>query len=54
MGEVEVKKFIAPFALAKLGDEKSEELMHLSLVRAKFCEILAHSQALAIIPPRVS
>ncbi|MBT0587696.1 EAL and HDOD domain-containing protein [Alteromonas oceanisediminis] len=41
MGEVEVKKFIALLALANLSDGKPHELMHMSLVRAKFCELLS-------------
>lgn len=51
MGEVEVKKFIALLALANLGDEKSGELIHLSLIRAKFCEMLGHAKALNNNPP---
>jgi EAL and modified HD-GYP domain-containing signal transduction protein len=41
MGEVEVKKFIALLALAKLREGKPIELMHMSLVRAKFCELIS-------------
>ena len=41
MGELEVKKFIALLALANMGDNKPAELVHLSLVRAKFCELTA-------------
>ena len=41
MGEIEVKKFIALIALANMGDNKPQELVHLSLVRAKFCELTA-------------
>jgi c-di-GMP-related signal transduction protein len=40
MGEVEVKKFIALMSLAKLGEYKPSELMHMALVRAKFCELV--------------
>ena len=41
MGEVEVKKFIALLALAKLREGKPIELMHMSLVHAKFCELIS-------------
>jgi len=41
MGEVEVKKFIALLALANLSEGKPIELMHMSLVRAKFCELMS-------------
>jgi len=39
MGEVELKKFIALLALANLSESEPQELMVMSLVRAKFCEI---------------
>ncbi|MFT5712039.1 MAG: EAL and modified HD-GYP domain-containing signal transduction protein [Glaciecola sp.] len=39
LGEVEVKKFIALLSLASLNDEKPVELLQVSLVRAKFCEL---------------
>ena len=51
MGEVEVKKFIALLALANLGSEKSIELIHLSLVRARFCEMVGQAKALSTNPP---
>lgn len=41
MGEVEVKKFIALLALANLSEGQPSELMHMSLVRAKFCELMS-------------
>ncbi|WP_100658647.1 EAL and HDOD domain-containing protein [Alteromonas flava] len=41
MGEIEVKKFIALLALANLSEGKPIELMHMSLVRAKFCELIS-------------
>ncbi len=41
MGEIEVKKFIALLALANLSEGKPIELMHMSLVRAKFCELMS-------------
>jgi EAL and modified HD-GYP domain-containing signal transduction protein len=51
MGEVEVKKFIALLALANLGSEKSGELIHASLVRAKFCDMLGQIENLGTNPP---
>lgn len=51
MGQVEVKKFIALLALANLGDNKPFELIHLSLIRAKFCELVADAKSLANNPP---
>ena len=39
LGEVEVKKFIALLSLASLNDSKPLELLQVSLVRAKFCEL---------------
>ncbi|MDP5130225.1 MAG: EAL domain-containing protein [Paraglaciecola sp.] len=51
MGEIEVKKFIALVALANLGDSKTIELLHMSLVRAKFCELIGQAMKLAKNPP---
>lgn len=51
MGQVEVKKFVALLALANLGDTKPVELIHLSLVRAKFCDLLAKSRRMSDNPP---
>ncbi|MCV2884290.1 EAL domain-containing protein [Aestuariibacter sp. AA17] len=51
MGEVEVKKFIALLALANLADDKPLELLHLSLVRAKFCDLLAREKCVGDNPP---
>ena len=51
MGEVEIKKFIALLALANLSDDKPLELLHLSLVRAKFCDLLAHERRVGDNPP---
>jgi EAL and modified HD-GYP domain-containing signal transduction protein len=51
MGEVEVKKFIALLALANLADGKSPELVQMSLVRAKFCELVAHARKDKDNPP---
>ena len=51
MGEVEIKKFIALLSLAHLGDEKPLELLHMSLVRAKFFDLLAQERGLHSDPP---
>lgn len=41
MGELELKKFISLIALANLGIHKASELVNLSIIRAKFCSLLA-------------
>lgn len=51
MGEVEVKKFIALLALASLAENQPEELSHLSLVRAKFCDLVAREKGIGHNPP---
>ena len=51
MGEVEIKKFIALLSLANLGDDKPLELLHMSLVRAKFYDLLAQERGLNSDPP---
>lgn len=51
LGEVEIKKFIALLALANLSDEKPVELTHLSLVRAKFCDLVAQERGVGSNPP---
>ncbi|MDC8829956.1 EAL and HDOD domain-containing protein [Alteromonas gilva] len=51
MGEVEIKKFIALLAMAQLGDEKPLELLHMSLVRAKFFDLLAEERGIHSDPP---
>lgn len=51
MGEVEIKKFIALLALANLSDDKPLELLHLSLVRAKFCDLLGIEKNIGSNPP---
>lgn len=38
IGEAELKKFIALLALSDLAEDKTRELMRMSLFRAKFCE----------------
>jgi len=51
MGQIEVKKFVALLALANLGDNKPVELIHLSLVRAKFCDLLGQAKSFSNNPP---
>lgn len=51
MGEIEVKKFIALVALANLGESKTIELLYLSLIRAKFCELIGQARKLPGNPP---
>jgi EAL and modified HD-GYP domain-containing signal transduction protein len=51
MGEVEIKKFIALLALTNLSDDKPLELLHLSLVRAKFCDLLGTEKNIGSNPP---
>ncbi|MFA3791517.1 EAL and HDOD domain-containing protein [Aliiglaciecola sp. SL4] len=52
MGEVEIKKFIALVAIANLSDEKPTELIRLSLVRAKLCELISVAKQDADNPPK--
>ncbi|GAA0854528.1 EAL and HDOD domain-containing protein [Aliiglaciecola litoralis] len=51
MGEVEIKKFIALLALANLADDKPMELLHMSLVRARFCDLVAQARGTGDNPP---
>ncbi|AEF05377.1 EAL and HDOD domain-containing protein [Alteromonas naphthalenivorans] len=51
MGEVEVKKFIALLSLTNLGDDKPLEIIHMSLVRAKFFDLLSAKRGLKANPP---
>ncbi|MEC7134802.1 MAG: HDOD domain-containing protein, partial [Pseudomonadota bacterium] len=51
MGEVEIKKFIALLSLTNLGDTKPLEIIHMSLVRAKFFDLLAERRGLRNNPP---
>lgn len=41
MGEAELKKFIALLALANLSEDNGSELLKMSVVRARFCDLLA-------------
>ncbi|GAB3026131.1 EAL and HDOD domain-containing protein [Bowmanella dokdonensis] len=52
LGEMELKKFISILALANMGEEKPMELLHLSLVRAKFCELVSLAKKDQDNPPK--
>ena len=52
MGQIEVKKFIALLAMANLGDSKPDELLTLSLSRAKFCQAVADYRGDEQNPPK--
>jgi c-di-GMP-related signal transduction protein len=47
LGEHEVKKLIALIAVTSLGKDKPDELVVLSIIRAKFCESLARRVGLS-------
>ncbi|WP_143871417.1 EAL and HDOD domain-containing protein [Catenovulum sediminis] len=49
MGEVELKKFISLMALANACNEKPDEIMTLSLIRARFCSHLAINKGIVKI-----
>ncbi|TDF35771.1 EAL domain-containing protein [Alteromonadaceae bacterium M269] len=51
MGEVELRKFVSLIVLANIGDDKPIELIHLSLVRARFCDSLAQEKGIGDNPP---
>lgn len=41
IGDRELKKFIALLVLADLGDNKPSEIIRISLIKAKFCELIS-------------
>ena len=47
LGEREIKNWISLVALAGMGDDKPEELAVQSIIRAKFCQVLAPYAGLA-------
>lgn len=51
MGEAELKKFIALLALANLSEDGPNELLNMSMVRARFCDRLAALKGDAMNPP---
>ncbi|GBL03829.1 EAL and HDOD domain-containing protein [Glaciecola sp. KUL10] len=40
LGEIEVKKFVALIAVVNLANQSTEELLNISLIRAKFIELM--------------
>jgi EAL and modified HD-GYP domain-containing signal transduction protein len=44
LGEIEVKKFVALIAVVNLASQSTEELLSISLVRAKFMELMLEKQ----------
>lgn len=52
IGEVELKKFISLLALSDLAQRKCSEVTKLSLVRAKFCELIANKRNDEENPPK--
>jgi EAL and modified HD-GYP domain-containing signal transduction protein len=44
LGEIEVKKFVALIAVVNLANQSTEELLNMSLVRAKFIELMLERQ----------
>ncbi|WP_127020085.1 EAL and HDOD domain-containing protein [Rheinheimera mangrovi] len=51
MGEAELKKFISLLALANLAEGQSDELLVMSLIRARFCDRLANIRGDKENPP---
>lgn len=51
MGEGELKKFISLLALANLNEDKPDELLALSIIRARFCEQVANVKGERENPP---
>jgi EAL and modified HD-GYP domain-containing signal transduction protein len=51
MGEMEIKKFVALLALAKLNDDKPLDLISFCLLRAKFCELVSRACGVQANPP---
>ena len=51
MGEIEIKKFVALLALAKLNDDKPIDLILFCLTRAKFCELVSQACGIQSNPP---
>jgi len=52
IGELELKKFIALLALADLSENKCDEIMRLSLIRARFCEAISKQKNDEENPPK--
>lgn len=52
LGEVELKKFISLLALSDLAEQKCTEITRLSVVRAKFCELISQQNQEEENPPK--
>lgn len=50
LGEKGVRQFISLIAMSKLADDKPDELIRTSIIRAKFCELLAGSNGGGVDP----
>ncbi len=48
LGEEEIKKFIAVISAAQLGENKPNELIRLSVVRGRMCELIATASSMKI------
>ena len=46
LGEKEIRKWITLVAIEKISSDKTKELLRLSIIRAKFCEVLCHKFSL--------
>ncbi len=45
LGNTQLKRFVSLVAATSAGKGKSAELYHMSMIRARFCELLAHAHA---------
>lgn len=52
IGDIELKKFIALLVLADLNESKPDEIIRVSLVRAKFCEQISAMKKDSENPPK--
>lgn len=48
LGHAQLKRFVTLVAATSAGHDKSAELYQMSLIRARFCELLAHTHAPAL------
>lgn len=46
LGEKEIRKWITLVSIEKISSDKTKELLRLSIIRAKFCELLCHKFSL--------
>ncbi|RUO80620.1 EAL domain-containing protein [Idiomarina tyrosinivorans] len=51
LGQKELQRFVAIIALSELGSGKPEELLKLSILRARFCEMMANDLSTAKLDP---